>query len=233
MLFVMNKVPVEIAAVGSALVLYGLGIITLFEAFAGFADPAVLLIAGLFVVSEGLDSAGVTTWLGQALGARAGSSSRRLLLLLMLLAAAMTAVISVVVSEGRAPAAAILTPALADPTVGTARAVAGGRVDPAGDRSADPFQSSAIGRSIHSGEQGRLHATADFCMCPPTEAKCSFATPTKMEGLKRRCPFGSLGNRRSVWRCGSPREGKSCAGGRLETGVTPRACPWTSASQSH
>ena len=92
-LFVTNKVPVEIAAVGSALVLYGLGIITLSEAFAGFADPAVLLIAGLFVVSEGLDATGVTTWLGQAVVARAGSSSRRLLLLLMLLAAAMTAVI--------------------------------------------------------------------------------------------------------------------------------------------
>jgi di/tricarboxylate transporter len=93
LLFVTNAVPVEIAAVGSALVLYGLGIITLSEAFAGFSDPAVLLIAGLFVVSEGLDATGVTTWLGQAVVARAGSSSRRLLLLLMLLAAVMTAVI--------------------------------------------------------------------------------------------------------------------------------------------
>ena len=63
------------------------------EAFAGFADPAVLLIAGLFVVSEALDSTGVTTWLGQAVVARAGASTRRLLLLLMLLSAVMTAVI--------------------------------------------------------------------------------------------------------------------------------------------
>ena len=92
-LFVTNAVPVEIAAVGSALVLYGLGIITLSEAFAGFADPAVLLIAGLFVVSEGLDATGVTTWLGQAVVGRAGSGSGRLLLLLMLLAAVMSAVI--------------------------------------------------------------------------------------------------------------------------------------------
>lgn len=92
-LFVSNKVPVEVAAVGSALALWGLGIITLSEAFAGFADPAVLLIAGLFVVSEGLDSTGVTTWLGQAVVARAGASTRRLLLLLMLLSALMTAII--------------------------------------------------------------------------------------------------------------------------------------------
>jgi di/tricarboxylate transporter len=93
LLFVTNKAPVEVTAVGSALVLHGLGIITLSEAFAGFADPAVLLIAGLFVVSEGLDATGVTTWLGQAVVARAGSSERRLLFLLMLLAAAMTAII--------------------------------------------------------------------------------------------------------------------------------------------
>jgi di/tricarboxylate transporter len=93
LLFVTNKVPVEVTAVGSALVLYGLGIITLSEAFAGFADPAVLLIAGLFVVSEGLDATGVTTWLGQAVVERSGSSTRRLLVLLMMLSAAMTAVI--------------------------------------------------------------------------------------------------------------------------------------------
>jgi di/tricarboxylate transporter len=92
-LFVTNKIPVEVTAVGSALVLYGLGIISLSEAFAGFADPAVLLIAGLFVVSEGLDATGVTTWLGQAVVARSGSSTKRLLVLLMLLSAAMTAVI--------------------------------------------------------------------------------------------------------------------------------------------
>ena len=92
-LFVSNQVPVEIAAVGSALVLWGLGIITLSEAFAGFADPAVLLIAGLFVVSEALDSTGVTTWLGQVVVARAGASTRRLLLLLMILSALMTAII--------------------------------------------------------------------------------------------------------------------------------------------
>ncbi len=92
-LFVSNVVPVEITAVGSALALYGLGIVTLPEAFAGFSDPAVILIAGLFVVSEGLDATGVTTWLGQSVVARAGASQRRLLFLLMFLAAMMTAVI--------------------------------------------------------------------------------------------------------------------------------------------
>lgn len=92
-LFVTNRVPVEIVAVGSALVLYGLGIISLPEAVAGFADPAVLLIAGLFVVSEALDATGVTTWVGQAVVNRAGTGTRRLLLYTMLLSAGLTALI--------------------------------------------------------------------------------------------------------------------------------------------
>ncbi len=92
-LFVSNRLPVEIVAVGSALVLYGLGIISLTEALAGFADPAVLLIGALFVVSEGLDSTGVTTWVGQAVVSRAGTGVRRLLLYTMLLSAGLTALI--------------------------------------------------------------------------------------------------------------------------------------------
>ena len=92
-LFVSNRVPVEIVAVGSALVLYALGIISLTEALAGFADPAVLLIGALFVVSEGLDATGVTTWVGQAVVSRAGTGVRRLLLFTMLLSAGLTALI--------------------------------------------------------------------------------------------------------------------------------------------
>lgn len=92
-LMVTNRVPVELTAIGSALVLYALGILTLPEALAGFADPAVLFIAGLFVVSEALDATGVTTWLGQAVVDRAGESGRRLLLLLLVLSAGMTALI--------------------------------------------------------------------------------------------------------------------------------------------
>lgn len=92
-LFVWNRLPVEVVAIGSALTLYGLGVLTLPEALAGFGDPAVILIAALFVVSEALDATGVTTWVGQALVEKAGSGTRRLMLLSMLLAAVLTAVI--------------------------------------------------------------------------------------------------------------------------------------------
>lgn len=91
-LFVSNRFPVELVAIGAALTLYGTGVLTLPQALAGFADPAVLLIAALFIVSEGLDASGVTTWVGQSLVSR-GGTHRRLLLLTMLLAAGLTALI--------------------------------------------------------------------------------------------------------------------------------------------
>lgn len=92
-LFIWNRLPVEFVAVGSALALYFTGVLTLPEALAGFGDPAVILIAALFVVSEGLDATGVTAWVGQMLVNKSGDSTRRLLLLTMLLSAGLTALI--------------------------------------------------------------------------------------------------------------------------------------------
>jgi len=76
-LFVANRLPVEVVAIGSALVFWAAGVIDLDQAVAGFGDPTVILIAALFVVSEGLDATGVTTWVGRQLGARAGAAARR------------------------------------------------------------------------------------------------------------------------------------------------------------
>ena len=94
-LFVTNRVPVDIVAVGTALTLWATGVLDLNAALAGFGDPTVVYIASLFVVSEALDSTGVTTWAGQQLVHHAGASHRRLLVLMMLACAALTALISV------------------------------------------------------------------------------------------------------------------------------------------
>ena len=64
------------------------------QALGGFGDPTVMFIASLFVVSEALDSTGVTAWAGQLLIAGAGESRTRLALL-MLTVAVLTALISV------------------------------------------------------------------------------------------------------------------------------------------
>ena len=61
-LFVWNRYPVELVAIGSARALYFAGVLDLAQALAGCGDPAVILIAALFVVSEGIDSTGVTAW---------------------------------------------------------------------------------------------------------------------------------------------------------------------------
>ena len=94
-LFIWNRLPVEVVAVGSALTLAATGVLSLDQALAGFGDTTVLFIAALFVVSEGIDSTGVTTWAGQQLIDRAGASRTRLIILMMLLVALLTAVISV------------------------------------------------------------------------------------------------------------------------------------------
>jgi di/tricarboxylate transporter len=95
-LFVWNKLPVIVVAIGTALALWATGVLTLQQSLAGFGDPAVIFIAALFVVSAGLEQTGVTTWAGQKLIAWAGADSRaRLLGLTSLLVAGLTALISV------------------------------------------------------------------------------------------------------------------------------------------
>jgi di/tricarboxylate transporter len=95
-LFVSNRFPVELVAIGAALALYGTGVLDLDQTLAGFGDPAVILIASLFVVSEGLDATGVTTWAGQRLLAGIGDGGRpRLVTMVLALVALLTALISV------------------------------------------------------------------------------------------------------------------------------------------
>lgn len=78
-LFVWNRLPVALVALGAALALYGAGVIDVGQAFAGFGDPTVAFIASLFVVAEALDASGVTTWASrrrrQATGTACWSSS--------------------------------------------------------------------------------------------------------------------------------------------------------------
>ena len=92
-LFVWNRFPVETVAIGSALALYFSGVIDFDQFLSGFGDAAVLMIAALFIVSEGLDVSGVTAWAGQALSRSAGGSSARAVVLTMLLVAILTATI--------------------------------------------------------------------------------------------------------------------------------------------
>jgi di/tricarboxylate transporter len=92
--FVWNRLPVEIVAVGTALTLYGTGLLNIDQALSGFGDPVVIFIASLFVVSEALDSSGATAWVSQRLMSQVGDHPRRLLVLTILLSAVLTALIT-------------------------------------------------------------------------------------------------------------------------------------------
>jgi hypothetical protein len=94
-LFIWGRLPVEVVAIGAALVLWATGVLTLPQSLAGFGDPVIIFIATLFVVSEALDATGVTAWAGQQLVERAGDSRRRLLVLTMLACAVLTAFVTV------------------------------------------------------------------------------------------------------------------------------------------
>jgi di/tricarboxylate transporter len=94
-LFVWNKVPVAVVAIAVALALWATDVLALEQALGGFGDPTVVYIAALFVVSEALDAAGVTAWVGQQLVERAGAARARVVGLVMAICALVTALISV------------------------------------------------------------------------------------------------------------------------------------------
>jgi di/tricarboxylate transporter len=92
--FVWDRFPVAIVALGVALSLWATGVLDLNQALGGFGDPTVIFIASLFVVSEGLEASGVTAWLGQQLIERVGDSRTRLMVYTLLLVAGLTALIN-------------------------------------------------------------------------------------------------------------------------------------------
>lgn len=94
-LFVWNKVPVEIVALSAPLALLATGVLSIDQTFAGFGDPTVIFIAALFIVSAGIDMTGVTTWAGQWMVVTARDSRIRLIVVMMLIVALLTALIGV------------------------------------------------------------------------------------------------------------------------------------------
>src|SRR5262245_3763670 len=94
-LFIWDRLPVVIVALGTALALWATGLLTLGQALGGLGDPTVIFIASLFVVSSALEATGVTAKVGQILIAKAGDSRVRLLVLIMVLVGLLGAAINI------------------------------------------------------------------------------------------------------------------------------------------
>src|SRR5690606_8607289 len=86
-LFALNKPRMDTVAIIMMTALALSGVVTIDEALAGFSDPAIVLIAALFVIGEALVRTGVAQRLGDLLVLRAGRSERRLIPLLMTMVA--------------------------------------------------------------------------------------------------------------------------------------------------
>ncbi len=93
-LFASDRLRPDVVALLVILALILGGILPVSTAVAGFGDPLIILIAGLFVVGEGLVRTGIAFQVGQGLARLAGASERRLLVLLMLAVAGLGAFMS-------------------------------------------------------------------------------------------------------------------------------------------
>ncbi|WP_270483145.1 SLC13 family permease [Gordonia jacobaea] len=94
-LFIINKLPVGLVAIGSALALYFLGLVELDELTSGLGQSVIAFIAALFVISEGLEASGITAWLGSVLTRVAGRTRTRVVAAIMVLAAALSPLITI------------------------------------------------------------------------------------------------------------------------------------------
>ena len=90
-LFASELLPLDMVAVLVVLALMLSHVLSPAEALSGFGDPLVLLIAGLFVIAEGLFRTGVLYRISNWVMEVAGTSETRLLVMLMLVVAALSA----------------------------------------------------------------------------------------------------------------------------------------------
>jgi len=94
LLFVRNRPRMDAVGLLMLVALPLCGVLEIKEALAGFADPAVVLIAAMFVVGEALVRTGIAYRLGEWLTRRSGASKTRLLALLMLCVAGLGSLMS-------------------------------------------------------------------------------------------------------------------------------------------
>lgn len=92
--FVHGKIRSDIVALCSLLLLLITGILTLEEALAGFSNPVVIMMAGLFVVGGAIFKTGLAKTIGSKILTFAGDSEIKLLVLIMLVTAFIGAFVS-------------------------------------------------------------------------------------------------------------------------------------------
>jgi di/tricarboxylate transporter len=90
-LFVSEKLRVDVVAMMVLVALVLTGLVTVEEAFSGFASPAVITVWAVFIVSGGLTRSGVADLIARQVVRLAGRSQLRLTVLIMLAVGVMSA----------------------------------------------------------------------------------------------------------------------------------------------
>jgi len=75
-LFISELVAIDVAAMIALSILVITGIISPEQCLAGFANPAVITVASMFILSEGLSRTGAVSWITHSLSRLAGASGR-------------------------------------------------------------------------------------------------------------------------------------------------------------
>lgn len=93
-LFIVDRLRVDVVALMALLALAVTGVASPTVALAGFSNPAVVMIAGLFVVGAAITHTGLAAWLGSRLDGLAGDSERRVILVVVTATALLSAFMS-------------------------------------------------------------------------------------------------------------------------------------------
>lgn len=110
-LFAIEKLPVDLTTLSVLIVLVATGILSVEQAFDGFSNPIIVVLASLFVISGTLERSGVMDAVGARLHRVARGGQRQLVLAVMALSALLSAFASNTMTT------AVLTP----PVMGVAR----------------------------------------------------------------------------------------------------------------
>ncbi len=90
-LFLTEKLPVDVTAFAGLSLLVATGLVTTDEAFQGFSSPAVITMLSVFLVSAGLQYTGVADMLGRSIHRVVGSRETLLAVAIMLVAGVLSA----------------------------------------------------------------------------------------------------------------------------------------------
>jgi di/tricarboxylate transporter len=93
-LFVSDRLRLDVVAMISLLALALTGLASTEVVLSGFSNPAVLMIAGLFVVGAAITETGVADWFGRRLEKLAGKDERRVLVVIVSATALLSAFMS-------------------------------------------------------------------------------------------------------------------------------------------